>query len=45
MDRSDDGYRTCSRCGQKRPPDLFWDSEKYEEMDDVCTICAVGDYN
>ncbi len=38
-------YRICSRCGERRPPDLFWDSDKYEEMDDVCTICAVGDYN
>ncbi len=46
MDLSDDAYKTCSICGKKRPRDLFWDSEKYDEVDDdVCSICAVGDYD
>jgi hypothetical protein len=45
MDRRHDGYKICSVCGKRRPLNLFWDPEKYEEESEICTICAIGDYN
>jgi hypothetical protein len=36
-----DAYRVCDLCGVKRPLDLFWHSEDYEEVADVCSICRI----
>ena len=41
MNRNDP-YRVCYLCGVKRPLDLFWHSENYEEVDVICSICAIG---
>ncbi len=36
-----DAYKVCDLCGVKRPLDLFWHSEAYEEVAEICSICGI----